>query len=52
VSWEGEVGQIEFRIEADIGAAVFHACCGFSFATESEKENGREKLPAVSGGSA
>jgi hypothetical protein len=28
------------------------ACCGFSFAIGSEKANGWEKLPAVSGGSA
>jgi hypothetical protein len=28
------------------------ACCGFSLAIGSEKENDREKLPAVSRGSA
>jgi hypothetical protein len=30
----------------------FYACCGFSFVIGSEKANGWEKLPAVSGGSA
>jgi hypothetical protein len=30
----------------------FYACSGFSFALGSKKENGREKLPAVSRGTA
>jgi len=29
-----------------------YACCGFSFASWKEKENGWEKLPAVLGGRA